>query len=168
MSSYAPLLAKIFDAKTVAVLVSLLRKNDEFGVREIAREAGVSAATTYRIIQKLTAEGIVGKRKQGKSISYRMVRNTNKFAMLHELIVGKLASPLDVLKDEMRRRFKGRFEIVKSGTGKDAKVIIVSNENVAVQRSDISAAIEAKTGQKLAFVCMPLDVFKQMRAAGMV
>ena len=52
-TNYSKLLSTIFDEKIVAVLIVLLNKSNEFGVRELAREANVSIATTYRIIQKL-------------------------------------------------------------------------------------------------------------------
>lgn len=168
MGNHAELLSRIFDEKTVAVLSGLLQKSDEFGIREIAREAGVSAATTYRIVQKLAAEGIVGKRRRGKSVYYNLIKNTKRFNQLYGLVVGELPRPMDVLQEELKRMFEGGFKIVVRGDGKNRRVFVVSDKDMGAAHSDLSRVVAEKTGQKLAFVCVSRAQFEQMREAGIV
>jgi len=165
---HAKLLSQIFDEKTVAVLSGLLRKKDEFGIRELAREANVSAATTYRIIQKLSTIGLVNKRKRGKSVYYSLVKNTKGFNQLYGLIIGTLPKPLDILQEGLSRRFGTDFKILSRGNEGNKKLFVVSDRNIASEHNDLAKEVFEKTGQKLAFVCVSKTQFEQMREAGIV
>jgi len=165
---YAELLSQIFDEKTVAVLSGLLQKKDEFGIRELAREAGVSAATTYRIVQKLSAIGLVSKRKRGKSVYYNLVKNTKGFNQIYGVIIGELPKPLDVLREELMRRFGGDFKVLARGSEGNKKIFVVSDRNIAAEHNDLAREVYEKTGQKLAFVCVSQTQFEQMREVGIV
>ncbi len=66
------LLATIFDKKTVAILQNLLKKKDEFYLRDLSRESKVSLATTYRIVSKLAELGLVHKNKKEKTTEYKI------------------------------------------------------------------------------------------------
>ena len=57
-------------------IVSILHEHGECGVGEIAAAAGTSAANASQHLQRLAAGGIVGRRRAGQAVRYRLVDDT--------------------------------------------------------------------------------------------
>src|SRR6266702_4387067 len=57
-------------------IVSVLHEDGESTVGEIATAAGTSAANASQHLQRLTAGGIVGRRRDGQAVCYRIVDDT--------------------------------------------------------------------------------------------
>lgn len=94
-------LSEVFDDKTVRILDNILKKEGTFYLRELSKETGVSLATTFRIIQNLLEKGLVEKEAQGKFNFYKINKKSALFEELRTLILGKKASPLDIIKREL-------------------------------------------------------------------
>lgn len=169
VTNYASLLAGVFDEKIVAVLSVLLRKRGDFGVRELAREAQVSTATTYRIIQKLKAFGIITRAKHGKSISYILKKESNAFNQICSLIIGPKPEPVDVLRNALDSRIgANNYRLLIRGQGNDKKIFVVSDKLTEAMHSEISSTIETESGRKLAFASISVQQLKQMQEMGLI
>ena len=71
------LLEKLFDKRIIAILNVLINDNSEEGLylREISKLSKVSAATTYRILQKLKALQVIREIRIKKSKFYKSIRS---------------------------------------------------------------------------------------------
>ena len=161
------LLASIFDEKVVAILKSVLAKDNEFGIREVAREAGVSTATTYRIIQRLKDLRIIAKGKRGRNTSYTIIKNSDLYSQIYSLILGPKPDAITTLKEVLEHRFGlGNFEVITKGKDKDRKVIIVSDS--IAEPIEISKEVYEKSGENLLFVSLSRLQYQQMKATGIL
>ena len=69
-------LGNLFDKKILNILRLFIKNNDkEFYLREIARNTNVSAASTYRIINKLLKMDVIELRKEKTAKLYRLKDN---------------------------------------------------------------------------------------------
>lgn len=169
VSDYSKLLAAVFDEKIVAVLGVLLCKSNEFGVRELAREADVSIATTYRIIQKLKLLGIIAKAKHGKSTFYTIKKSSAAFNQIYNLIAGPRPEPVDVLRRELDSNVgASNYRLLIRGQGADKKIFVVSDKITASTHSEIAKTIEEASGRKLAYACISIQQLKQMQDMGLL
>jgi DNA-binding transcriptional ArsR family regulator len=57
-------------------IVSILHDHGECGVGELAAAAGTSAANASQHLQRLAAGGIVGRRRAGQAVRYRIIDDT--------------------------------------------------------------------------------------------
>jgi DNA-binding transcriptional ArsR family regulator len=57
-------------------LLSLLLEHDERPVGELAEAAGISAANASQHLRRLTMGGILGRRREGSQVYYRVVEKT--------------------------------------------------------------------------------------------
>ncbi len=57
-------------------IVSVLHEQGEGGVGEIAAASGTSAANASQHLQRLAAGGIVGRRRDGQAVRYRIIDDT--------------------------------------------------------------------------------------------
>ena len=57
-------------------IVSVLHEHGECGVGELAAAAGTSAANASQHLQRLAAGGIVGRRRAGQAVRYRIIDDT--------------------------------------------------------------------------------------------
>lgn len=71
-------------------IVSVLHEGDECSVGEIAEAAGTSLANTSQHLQRLTVGGIVGRRRDGQAVRYRIVDDT--IEKLCAVVCGGVAS----------------------------------------------------------------------------
>lgn len=94
----AQLLSDIFDKKTVLILQNLMKKKDDFYLRELSKEAGVSLATTYRIVSKLAELGLVHREKKAKTTEYSINRESELYTQVYNLIVGEKPDARKLLK----------------------------------------------------------------------
>lgn len=155
MSNKSQLLAKIFDEKIVSVLSVLLQKKGEFGVRELARDANISTATTYRIIQKFKGLGLLAKVRHGKSIFYKVKQSSKVYEQIHGLIAGPKPGAVETLRRQLDSKVGAEnYRLLIRGKGKKKKIFVVSDKITASTHSDISKTIEKKTGKKLKFACI--------------
>jgi len=169
MASQAKLLSTIFDEKIVAVLSALLSKRSDFGVRELAREAQVSTATTYRIIQKLKVLGVIVKTRHGKSTFYAVKKNSVAYNQFYNLIAGPRPSPADVLRRELDSKVgASNYRLLIRGQGSDKKIFVVSDKLTASTHSEITKIVEEASGRKLAFACISIQQLKQMQDMGLL
>jgi DNA-binding transcriptional ArsR family regulator len=78
-------------------IVSVLHEHGECGVGEIAAASGTSAANTSQHLQRLAAGGIVGRRRAGQAVRYRIVDDTIEqlCAIVCGSMTGRQRRPLD-------------------------------------------------------------------------
>lgn len=168
MNEKAELLASFFDKKTVAVLNSVLRQKDTFGVREIARSASVSVATTYRILQKLISIKLVSKGAHGKLAYYSVNKKAPLLDSVYSIVVGTRPSPIDLFKERVvAADSKASFHVTKDASGEE-KVFVISNTLSLEKAGEIAGLVETETGKALKYVVLALEQFKQMRDMGIV
>lgn len=167
--NYSEVLSKLFDEKIVSVLSVLLRKTGEFGIREISREANVSTATTYRIIQKLTELGVINKIKRGKNSVYEVLPKSERFEQVYGLIVGPRPNPIDMLRYELDRLVgASNHRLLVRGTGSAEKIFVVCDKANDVNYEKLSKIIKENTGQKLAFAIISPSQLAQMQEMGLL
>ena len=71
------LLEGIFDEKRVRILKEFVNKpNEEFYLREMAKTANVSPATTYRVLNQLKDQGVLKLKVVKKTKLYSLADNT--------------------------------------------------------------------------------------------
>lgn len=160
------LLARIFDEKTVKLLEKLLAKKDVFYLRELSKEADVSLATTYRIVQKLIALGLAEKSQQGKFTIYRLRTDSPAFAELRNVISGQASDPIETLQKLLRETFPEQpmmMYLLKDGK----KVFIVGDIN-AEKVENIAKTIQSRTGAALNLLAISSDQFSKMQDMGLI
>ena len=154
------ILATLFDEKTVRVLDKLVDKKGIFYLRELAKEADVSLATTYRIAQRLMEVGIVEKQVRDKFIYYSLKTDTPLFDDIYGLLRGKKADPLEVFCEKI----KGVGVQVYSTKGH--QLLVVGN----VDNTKLNSALDElnSSGKRYKHMLLKEDQFKQMVDFGLV
>ena len=168
MVERSELLSTLFDEKTVKVLKRLLLKKDIFYLRDISREAGVSLATTFRIVQKLKDLGLVERQKRDKFTFYSLIKETPVYNDVYALVLGSELDPVDLLKKGLQEQYgPGTFEMFMI-KGKGKKLFIVSQraDNAIVKK--VADQIKEKTGIKLDFLVTNKVQFEQMQQMGLI
>lgn len=80
-------------------IVSVLHEGGEATVGEIADAAGTSAANASQHLQRLAAGGIVGRRRDGQAVCYRITDET--IEQLCEIVCGSVARGQRRLPDDV-------------------------------------------------------------------
>jgi len=97
----------------IKILRFLFVERDEHTGRGIAKGIGMSASSTYKTLQKMKDEGLIGARKKGNAILYKLQENNH--------IVKKLLAPLfekeksiygDIISSIKKILFREKKEIV--------------------------------------------------------
>jgi len=167
MHNKSALLASLFDAKTVEVLKKLLVKKDIFYLRDLSREAGVSLATTYRIIQRLLKLGLVSKEHKDKFTFYTLVKDSPAYKELYTLIIGTAPDPISALREALSNKYGSKFSLYLL-KGKEKKIFIVTE---AADSSNIRALVNKvseKIGQKINHIALTPAQFNQMQEIGLI
>ena len=161
------ILADLFDRKTVDVLKCLLKKDKTFYLRDLSREANVSLATTYRIVQRLLAIGLVKKEIHEKFTFYSIVKNSPAYSELAFLILGKkkAVDPVALLKAGLAKYSDMELYALK---GKEEKYFIVSEQAGPVEIETLISGIEDETGKRLNYMLINNLQFDQMKQLGLV
>lgn len=165
--SKTELLAQLFDRKTINLLKTLLTKKDNFYLRDISRESGVSLATTFRIVQRLMGLGLVAKESKDKFIFYNLLRDTNVFNELSSLIVGA-TDPLQILKAELDTKFGQNSYALHTTRGKDKKLFLVSEKLNQKEIEQLIQQNQQLQNQKLSYLVLQPQQFDQMMQLGLV
>ena len=79
-------------------IVSILHERGECAVGEVAGAAGTSAANASQHLQRLAAGGIVGRRRDGQAVCYRIVDDT--IGQLCAIVCGSVARSQRRLRDD--------------------------------------------------------------------
>jgi DNA-binding Lrp family transcriptional regulator len=124
MTNQIDVLSQVFDDKTVKILEKILQKDNVIYIRELAKETGVSLATTFRIVQHFLELGIIEKKTQGKFNFYNVKKNAPIFKELRAIILNKTIGPIDILKREIPE--KKIFQNNKNSK----EFFVVSNEEL--------------------------------------
>ncbi len=160
------LLERLFDEKKVRVLQCFFdNPGEEFYLREVAREADVSPATTYRIIQQLLDLKIIDIEKMKKTKLYKLAQNsrTERLKDFFEVKSNPLEELVSYISD-----VPGVEKIVLHGEATEDKVnILVIGENIASGKVTAkSADIEEKYDINVVEVTLSEDQFKRMSEMG--
>jgi DNA-binding MarR family transcriptional regulator len=164
MEARAVLLSSLFDRKTVELLKRLLLKKDVFYLRDLARETGVSLATTYRIVQRLCSLGLVKKEHKDKFTFYYLVRDSAIFTEIHDLVIGSAPDALAIFREKLASKFTN-FALYKD---KDKKLFIVGDGLSQTETLEIAKAVQDQTGTKINFMVLQPQMFENMQEMGLV
>lgn len=154
------ILSALFDDKTVRVLDKLLDKKGIFYLRELSKEADVSLATTYRIVQRLLDMGLVEKQMRDKFTYYNIKTNSPMFDELCGLLRGKKAEPLEVFKEKIKNM--------------GVSVYVTKTNQLFVVGDTISGELKPALdelnagGKKYKHMVIKEDQFKQMAELGLI
>ena len=140
MTNQAEVLSQVFDDKTVKILENILEKKDIIYIRELAKETGVSLATTFRIIQQFLKLGLVKKESQGKFNFYKVKIDAPLFIELSNIILGKKVNIIEIIKNIVPD--KKIFQNKKNSN----EFFIVSNEDIDLNK--ILSEVQKQTGIK--------------------
>ena len=130
-----PLDALLFGATRSRIFAVLFRKpQDEFFLRQIARETGVSAGTMQRELATLVAAELVSRNKVGNQVFYRANREHPIYAALHELVArtsgvfAQLAQALEPLADRIDLAFVyGSFALGLETAASDVDLMVIGD-----------------------------------------
>ena len=160
-------LSVLFDNKIVAILAVLV--NDSTGglyLREIAKYADVSDATTFRIINNLLKANIVGQQKIKKLKLYRFKTNDNT-RFLYKLL--KKDIQIIQIFVEKASKLRGIQAILLHGkeSNQRANILIIGTNIDAGQIKELCGSIK----EEYQFVISPLTLtaeqFEQMSKMGL-
>ncbi len=157
------LLGKIFDIKTVQVIKVLLTKRGRFYLRDLSRESGVSLATTYRIVQKLKAIGIVYKDGKEKIEFYELDRNSDNFAIIKEIFFESEQKPAEIIKKTLHEIHGLEPRIYYEKTNEN-KIIVVSS---LTEKKEIHN-LKEKLDEEVKVVLFSNSQFIEMKNAGFI
>lgn len=167
MDEKSSLLANLFDKKTVEVLKKLLMKKDIFYLRDLSRETSVPLATTFRIVQKLVAIGLVGREHQDKFTWYKLNRDSAVFKEISELVFGTTPDPVETFKSVLKEKFNGFFHAYVT-KDKDKKVFIVSEIIKSQEVDELSVKVVETAGSKPNYMVVTPALFEQMQNIGLI
>lgn len=134
------ILNQLFDKKIIRIMRTLFQNSDqEYYLRELAKAARVSPASTYRIVHRLSEAGILETRKVKKLVLYRWKQNE-----FLESIIGDRKSAIQEFVDDISK-LDGINEIILHGVEKKDKAsILMIGTAEALQISNIEARIREK------------------------
>jgi len=167
MEEKSGLLSNLFDKKTVEILKKLLLKKDVFYLRDLSRDTNVSLATTFRIVQKLMALGLVIKEQHDKFTFYKIQRDVPIFSELSSLVLGDMSDPVQIIKKELKDQFGPTFKIYQS-RDKDKKIFVVSELVKPQTIEELSIKLQNQTGAKPSMMLVTTSFFEQMHTMGLI
>jgi predicted nucleotidyltransferase len=166
------LLELLFGAYRRKVLgLLLLRPDESFHVREIARLTGVPAGSLHRELKSLADAGLLEREPVGNQVRYRANRLHQVYAELAE-IFAKTAGLADVLRDALLP-LSGRIELAfvfgslaqgKQRAASDVDVFVVGDASFA-EVVKVLAATQPRLGREVNPVVMTRrDVRARLKA----
>ena len=159
------LLSSLFDHKTVDVLRKLLLKSNNFYIRDVSKETGVPLATTFRIIQKLTALGLVQKKEMDKFVFYSVNKEASIYHEVHTLVFGTTNDPIELFKKTMKERYSGAFTAYQD---KDKKIFIISDMLKEPEVIEMANHVYLKTEVKPNYILVTREFFQKMQDMGLI
>ena len=161
-------LAGLLDDKLIRV-ISVFMKNPEkkFYLSEVARKADVNTATTFRILNKIVAEGIVKATVIGKVRTYQLSKG-ERVQSLSEILKKEDSDMLDKFCERVKTFQRVRLILLDSRSSNEAKLIIVGDfpSRDAIER--IAKEIFEAHGFKINFVEINVQQYKDMKMLGMI
>jgi len=160
------ILKQLFDKKIIRILdVFLSDKGKQFYLRELSRDAGVSPATTYRILNRLVKADIIKEIKISKFKVYQIQEN-DKTKKLSKLIKSEV-SPIDMFVESVRN-IEGVDSVILHGkkTSKGANILIIGRDDLSDGVNKVSIDIEKKYNFKIDFLILSDFQFRQMTRLG--
>lgn len=132
----------------IKILRFLFTERDEYTGRGIARGIGMSASSTYKTLQNMKEEGLIGARKKGNAILYKLRENNH--------IVKKLLEPLfekeksiysDIICSIKKHLFPEKKEILsiaifgsvareEETSGSDIDMIVITKDKIGKIKID--------------------------------
>ena len=158
------LLAELFDDKLLKVLSLLfLNKQKEFYLQEIADQAKVPIASTYRILHKLGSIGLIELVPVSRFKLYKIADN-EKTRQLENIIVGR-KTPLEAFL-ELIKPVSGIREIILHGeeSREGADLVLIGDAIDAEKVKFICASIKEDYNFSLTTLNLARDQFEQMKA----
>jgi predicted nucleotidyltransferase/biotin operon repressor len=135
-------LDKILNNETkVKILRFLFKTKAEWNGRQIARELGVTPATTHKALQSLNKEGVLLLRNIGKTHVYTLKRNNFTVSNMLKPLFAKEEKILDSIFSIIRRKISASS--IKKGI---VSVVLFGSVNLHKERStsDIDIAVIVK------------------------
>ncbi len=159
-------LRELFDEKTIDVLSLFHSSPDEtFYLREISEKTGVSAATTYRIIQRLLETEVITK-TEVKTAKLYTLRDTGVNRELKGLFEEE-PDPLDLFVD-YACECAGVKKILLHEKSDDTNNVLVVGENLdSEQINDKATEIRKKHDFGLVVLTLSKQQFRQMSDMGL-
>lgn len=162
----AEILTKLFDSKITAILNTLVNSPKEFYLRELAKEANVPPATTYRILQHLTKIKLVEVVKINKFKLYRLSSNEN--ARYISTIFIKKQNALDLFVNQIKGDDKIESIMLHGEPKSDKANVLIIGKIVNTENIDKEAElIRKEAGFEISFVSLDPAQYKKMTSMGL-
>ncbi len=154
----------LIDSKKAAVLNTLLESSEELYLKEISDSSKVPISTTFRILQELTANGLVAKRKWKTSKVYSCPQN-DKVEFLKDLFTEEVDAVQEFVSQV--KGFQGIKQIIMHGEQSQGKAnVILIGEYINENRvREVCDAINKK-GFELSFLTLTQNQYSQMSRMG--
>ncbi len=164
----AEVLGELFDKKILAVLGVLVNDSGKEGLylREIAKNAKVSNATTYRIVQKLVKLQLVNQLKIKKLKLYKFKHSSGS-----EFLVNMLKKDIRVLEAFISqiKDLKGVQAVLLHGeeSNERANVLIIGDNVDSGKIKEICGGIKEKYNFVISPLVLAAEQFEQMSSMGL-
>ena len=159
-------------SRTAILAVLLLHPDRSFYLRELAREAGISAPAAKAEADRLAVSGIVNSVRSGNRVYYSANKNCPVYPELHGLLVktAGIAEPIKKALEPLAHKLSlayiyGSFADGSAATKSDVDVMIVGNIEPAAVNDALSAA-EAAVGREINASVYSLDEYRRKLALG--
>ena len=167
MMENSQLLQELFDTKILAILKLFFKYSDkQFYLLEVSKESGVSSATTFRIVNKLTELGIIKQIKITKFKLYKLNSNENV-----EFLQDFIREDIQVLKRFINdiKEIDNIEAIILHGkeTSNRANVLIIGNDIDPGKMKTLCTYIKEKYDFTISPLTLTKEQYEQMSQMGL-
>jgi DNA-binding transcriptional regulator YhcF (GntR family) len=160
------ILEQLFDKKLIKILkIFINNSEEEYYIREIAKQTRVPVATTFRIIIKLKELNIINENKIKKFKLYSLNKENSKF--LSDFLEDK-QSALTEFVEQVSKLERVNSIILHGKEEKDKASILIIGENIdtdAIRQSVVS--IKEKYKFSIIYLTLARIQFNQMSSMGL-
>lgn len=155
----------LIDSKRVKVCKVVVHQTNEFYLSEIAKQANVSITTTFRILQDLTALGVLEKRTNKTAKLYSIINNP-KFKHLKDLFYESFDA-LSFIKEKIAHNQEIHSAILQgsSKSGK-ANIIFIGTAITPKPLEELQSELKERKFD-LSFMTLTKDQYEQMTQMGL-
>lgn len=158
-------MAQLMDSKKAAVLKILSNSKEELCLKEVAEKSNVSITSVFRILQELTAAGIIKKKEWKNSKVYSLEEN-EQASVIRELFVEEFEGLDEFV--SLAGALPGVQSLILSGPKKKDKAsVLVIGEGVDVGKvRDVCQQLKVK-GFEVTFLTLGKEQYEQMTKMGL-
>lgn len=160
------ILQDLFDQKIIGVINVLLENPEKsYTLSEISLLSKVNITTTFRIVNRLLASGIIHTHNVGKTKIYQLRKNEKSMFLFKFL--KKQGDHIEEFLDKVKEHPRVKKIILEGRTNTEAKLIIVGDFVPTEQLKKSAEEISIKYDFKINFLILNESQFEDMKKIGL-